>query len=394
MRSMRFLSPALALCVAGAIPGHAQRPDVTPSDPQPTFHAAVDLVRIDVSVLDKDRLPVRGLTAADFTVLEDGKVQPIVAFDAVELPDWSQAGAPRMRDVAPDTIANRLAAQRVIVIILKDVLVPLDPWATRATKRIAREIIDRMGPEDAAAVVYTFKRNNGQEFTTDRARLLAAVDRFTVSFGDQSLTLNQFSASERGKQSDRFANANDRKPGPAPEVCPADTCVTMALRNAAEILRGWPGGRKTVVLVSPFMHKTTMESRSTQTDDLRQTYAAMQEANVNLYQFDPRGLLVAPAVHSDEFGIFADETGGRAIANTNTPWTLVPQVFRENGSYYLLGFRSTDTSAEGRFHRLTVRVARPDVEVRARAGYYGPRLAKTTAVGSKPAVSPLGRSLK
>jgi VWFA-related protein len=257
--------------------------------------------------------------------------------------------------------------------------VPLDPWAIRATKRIAREIIDQMGPEDAAAIIYPFRRNNGQEFTTSRVRLLAAVDRFSVSFGDQSLTLNPFSASERGKQSDRFANANDRRPGPAPEICPADTCVTMALGNAAEILRGWPGGRKTVVLVSPFMHTATMESRSTLRDDLRQTYAAMQEANVNVYQFDPRGLMVAPAVHSDQFGTFADETGGRAITNTNTPWTLVPQMFRENGSYYLLGFRSTDTSAEGRFHRLTVRVARPDVEVRARAGYYGPRLAKTTA---------------
>jgi VWFA-related protein len=397
---MRFLSLVLALCLAGSIPaGHAQRPDVILSDPQPMFHAAVDLVRIDVSVLDQDRLPVRGLTAADFTVLEDGKVQPIVAFDAVDLPDWSQAGAPWMRDVAPDpidpnVITNRFAAQRVIVIILKDVLVPLDPWATRTTKQIARDIIDHMGPEDAAAVVYTFKRNNGQEFTTDRARLLAAVDRFSVSFGDQLLTLNPFSASERGRQSDRFANANDRKPGPAPEVCPKDECVTMALRNASEILRGWPGGRKTVVLVSPFMHTVTMESRGSLTDDLRQTYAAMQEANVNVYQFDPRGLMVAPAVHSDEFGTFADETGGRAITNTNTPWTLVPQMFRENGSYYLLGFRSTDTSAEGRFHRLTVRVARPEVEVRARAGYYGPRLAKTTTAGRKRAVSPLGRSFK
>ncbi len=33
----------------------------------------VDAVQLDVSVLDKERRPVRGLTAADFTVLEDGK---------------------------------------------------------------------------------------------------------------------------------------------------------------------------------------------------------------------------------------------------------------------------------------------------------------------------------
>src|ERR671913_1679168 len=57
---------------------------VPPAQP-PTFRAAVDAVQLDVSVLDKDRRPVRGLTAADFTVLENGKPRPIVAFSAVEL---------------------------------------------------------------------------------------------------------------------------------------------------------------------------------------------------------------------------------------------------------------------------------------------------------------------
>ena len=115
-----------------------------------------------------------------------------------------------------------------------------------------------------------------------------------------------------------------------------------------------------------------------QMSDLRRTVAAMQEANVNLYQFDPRGLQVAPAAQSDQFGSLAVETGGRAISNTNTPWTLVSQMFRESGSYYLLGFRRTNTAADGRFHRLTVRVARQEAEVRARSGYYAPPAGGTT----------------
>ena len=49
--------------------GQQQLPPVQP----PTFRTGVDAVQLDVSVLDKDRRPVRGLTAADFTVLEDGK---------------------------------------------------------------------------------------------------------------------------------------------------------------------------------------------------------------------------------------------------------------------------------------------------------------------------------
>src|SRR5204862_1031847 len=81
---MRFLPLFLAL---GMVVLTAQ------SQPQSTFRSGIDIVRLDVSVLDKERMPVRGLTAADFTVLEDGKPQPIVAFDAVDVPDRVRTGA-------------------------------------------------------------------------------------------------------------------------------------------------------------------------------------------------------------------------------------------------------------------------------------------------------------
>jgi hypothetical protein len=55
-----------------------------PADQRPrtasTFRDRVDLVQLDVSVLDRDRRPVRGLTSKDFTVFEDGKPQVICIF--------------------------------------------------------------------------------------------------------------------------------------------------------------------------------------------------------------------------------------------------------------------------------------------------------------------------
>ena len=45
----------------------------TPST-QPTFRLGVNVVQVDVSVLDDKRRPVRDLTAADFTYLEDGNL--------------------------------------------------------------------------------------------------------------------------------------------------------------------------------------------------------------------------------------------------------------------------------------------------------------------------------
>ena len=71
--------------------GSQQLPPVQP----PTFRTGVDAVQLDVSVLDKERRPVRGLTAADFTVLEDGKPRQIVGFSAVELPPLPAAVARR-----------------------------------------------------------------------------------------------------------------------------------------------------------------------------------------------------------------------------------------------------------------------------------------------------------
>ena len=45
--------------------------------PPPQFRTSIDIVHMDVSVLDSRRRPVRGLTPADFTILENGKPQPV-----------------------------------------------------------------------------------------------------------------------------------------------------------------------------------------------------------------------------------------------------------------------------------------------------------------------------
>ena len=73
----------VAVLAASAVVGvallRAQAPVSSPGQ-LPTFRTGVDVVELDVTVRDKDRRPVQELTAADFTVLERGKPQPIVAF--------------------------------------------------------------------------------------------------------------------------------------------------------------------------------------------------------------------------------------------------------------------------------------------------------------------------
>ena len=88
--------------------------------PQVTFRAGVDLVDVEVSVLDKNRLPVRGLTASDFTVLEEGSPRPVVAFTAVDLPPRIMPPAPWMEQIAADTHTNSFAREGRLIVILMD----------------------------------------------------------------------------------------------------------------------------------------------------------------------------------------------------------------------------------------------------------------------------------
>src|SRR5215210_8536488 len=99
MRRTAALVFAWIACLSS---GGAQQ---TSPPPQPTFQSGVDIVQVDVSVLDRDRRPVRGLTAADFTVLEDGKPRPITVFNPIEIeehPARVDGVAPWVRDVPAD----------------------------------------------------------------------------------------------------------------------------------------------------------------------------------------------------------------------------------------------------------------------------------------------------
>jgi VWFA-related protein len=151
---------------------------------KPIFKAGVELVHLDISVLDKDRKPVRGLTAADFTVKEDGKPQVIANFVAIDVPPKSPPPpAAWMHQVSPDISTNDIVASpegRLFVLLIDDAMIPPDPGMIANAKKIGRGVIDRLSPNDQVAVVFTFASRNAQDFTTDRRKLLTAIDSLTT----------------------------------------------------------------------------------------------------------------------------------------------------------------------------------------------------------------------
>ena len=68
--------------------------------------------------------------------------------------------------------------------------------------------------------------------------------------------------------------------------------------------------------------------------------------------------------------MLASNTDGRAIVNRNDLETGLKQVIRDSSAYYLIGYNSTRSQADGKFHEIKVRLKRSGLQVRARKGYW------------------------
>lgn len=318
----------------------------------PRFRTSVDVVRLDVSVLDRDRRPVRGLTREDFTVLVDGEPQEVVALTEVEATVPVKGSAPWMRDVAPDVTTNELRDPRLFLIIMDDVLVPFEPATLQRSKEIARALVDRLGPGDLASVIFTANNRNAVDFTADRVKLLAAIDTFRASRLHWCMEL---------------------------------LYSTNTLRQARESLAQMPGRRSSIVYISvgpAIRFEQDDRMKCFEGFDLVQGQFLLQQevnrgsggthlSNVRIYGVSPRGL-VAPGPRGtgmteplgNEFlRAVANSSGGLAIVNTNAPQHEVMRILQENSSYYLVGFRPTYPVDDGRIRRIQIRVGRKDVEV-------------------------------
>jgi VWFA-related protein len=337
---------AITLAVVGA-----QQPS---TQNLPTFRTGVDVLPLDVTVLDHDRRPVRGLSSADFHVLIDGEERPIVAFESVDMPDRVRTGARWLQEVPPDVSTNGFVPDRVIVLFLDDFHTSRSAEGAVMVRKIASAVIDGLGPSDLVGIVYPMMTQRGVDFTTDKVKLRAAVERFTVV----------------------STGGTDGRTG----MCMRNECVLDVMRAVAEVARAWPDRRKLLVYISPEgqyqigNYDADGNSSNTTVDmtpALMNTFRELQRSNVTVYQFDPRGLeTVGGALGA--IGMFADHTGGFTVMRTNDPWLRVPQMFAENDSYYMLGVSMPGTRSPSGFHRVRVRVDRPGLTVRTRNGYYDP----------------------
>jgi VWFA-related protein len=350
--------------------------------PAPRFQSGVEMVVLDVSVLDRDRRPVRGLKAADFTAFEDGQPQKITSFEAIDIEDPVPPvpPAPWVREVAPDVQKNTDVNDKRLVVVVLDDATPTPPPDVLHARALAREVVNSLGPGDLAAVVYTLHKRDGQPFTRDRSRLIAAVDRFNAATDAAVAMGREIDAVPSRTFFDSF------------NVMAGTLYLSLVdtLRGLIGSLATIPDRRKALVLIGvgmPFDGEAVMTDSSGLarqiSAELNECYREAQRANVNVYPFDSGGLRapydaavvsVDPGnpgkLNRDFLKTVADNTGGFAVTDTNDAVPGIQQALRENASYYMLGYVPANTRAAGRYRKIEVRVTTPGVTVRTRSGYF------------------------
>jgi len=379
------------------------------------FKSEINYVEVDAVVVDERGTPVKGLTKDDFQVFEDGKPQTVATFSEVEIPVERGEGLLfETKAIQPDVKSNREGFDGRLYVIL------LDDYHTGAlrsirVKRTAREFIEKyLGTNDLAAVIHASGRTDAsQDFTNDKALLLASVDKF-MGRKLRSRTLELLDEYNRTRglpraEGERYTDPLDMERG----FQARNTLGT--LQNLAEFMAGIRGRRKALLMFSEgidYPIHDIFESRdaSAVLDATRDAISAAARANVNFFTIDPRGLVGTPdeemdltappqdpslrfnsqglqdelRLSQDSLRTLAEETGGFAAVSSNDFTSAFNRIVRENSSYYVLAYYPPDAKRDGRFHKISVKVKRPGLRVTARKGYANPKRTEPKKESKKP----------
>jgi VWFA-related protein len=413
-RTRPYLSAAALWLALSLAPAAAQRPPAsqagTAQVPTVQLSASVSVVLVDAVVLDEGGHFVTDLRRDEIEVREDGRAQTVAGFELISLATAPEPAAPA--ELAPvDTRSNaRPFDGRLYFIVLDDLHITAQ--RTNLARSIARRFIEQqLRPDDLAAVVTTSgNRNAAQGFTSDKPRLLRAVDacvgRKVIS--PALATLAQSGTPEEGTRGtadpQRVYNARSA----------FETLSRLAAFAGTVRQR-----RKALVLVGEGVDYD-LESQDSSARELRGSMrdfvGAANRANLTIYPFDPRvftnlgddfvdiastppgdmesGTEKIKSTMLQDGGEFAQdnlrtlatETGGFADVTSRNFAGAFDRIRDENSHYYMIGYYPTNDAKDGKFRAIDVRVSRPGLTVRARRGYTPAR--EVSGRGETPGATP------
>ncbi len=419
--------------LAGAALNARQSPQTSGSE-RPTFRTQVEYVEVDVVVTDAAGHFVPGLKKEDFQLREDGKSQSISAFSMVNVPvDRVEVPLFTSLPIPPDVRTNERPFEgRIYVLLLDDLHV--DPSRSQLARNAARAFIERnLAANDLMAVLTVGGREEStQEFTGNKALLLAAVDHFVGGKVESATNARNKEYFLQLAAENRTSIGRDDAlidPHALTRLFNARAAL-RTIRDVSEWFGGVRGRRKSVLLVSEGLDievshvmpvgavgssaqiRSDDQGGALVVEDLLEAIGAAQRSNVSLYTIDPRGLtnmaddtiavqsfarqnemLVTagtsqnavalnvgpPSMRTellrsqDDLRTLAEETGGLATVNSNNFEAAFDRIVRDSSSYYVLAYYPPSERRDGKFHKIDVQLKKPGTTVRARRGYTAAR---------------------
>jgi VWFA-related protein len=427
---MRKIISALGLLIFSAAFGTAQTPTPTPkpseNDPD-VVKISTTLIQVDVTVTDKNGKVVGGLKPEDFEIFENNEKQTITNFSfvssapqlqSVQAPGKNQFGVP-----LPPVQIRPEQVRRTIALMVDDLGLSAESmyFVRSALKKFVDE---QMQPGDLVAIIRTGLGSGSlQQFTSDKNLLHAAIEKVrfnpigragVAAFtpreptlqeqvqastvipmgGDLSLTDDAVQA-----EKDRITAFNELRE----DIFSVGTlgAINYVVRGMSEL-----PGRKAIMLFSDgfsICTDTDMKNDGGRCTRMREALKQLTDlsnrAAVTIYTQDARGLPPTaltvqdiPATNpkslreglterTDELrdkqeGLeyLAEETGGRAILNTNDLNKGLERLLEDTSGFYLIGYQPNSETFDNktrRFNKLTIKVKQPELKIRYRSGFFG-----------------------
>jgi len=328
MRLTRLVAGIFIVALAASFglgnttPAQSQQDQQQVPQSQKPLTVQTTLVNVFVTVRDKRHEIVSDLSQNDFKVFEDGQEQKIAFFS-------KEVNLPITLGLLIDTSGSM---ERVI-------------GAEQDTaSRFLREVMRKK--DEAMVISFDFDVDLLADFTEDTNVLERAIRRTSVnSVGGGGVVT----------------------PGTIPGGNAGGTNLYDAIYLACHDELATEAGRKAVIVMSD-MEDTGSKLR------LQDASEACQRADGVVHVLlisDPGATFgVGPSVARK----MADDTGGRVINvhNEKTLEKAFDEISEELRSQYVIGYYPTNEKRDGTFRKIRVDIARPDVKVLARKGYYAP----------------------
>jgi len=365
--------------------------------PQTTFKTSTQLVIENVAVTDKNGNSIEGLTAKDFTVMEDGVPQEITVFEYQKLPEAPDT-TPTLGEVrpilldklprtqiSPEVSGKIKYSDRRLLALYFDMTAMQAPDQLRALNAAIKFVHTQMTPADLMAI---FMFSGGavrvlSDFTADRDRLLSIIETMIV-----------------GENENADATPDDADTGAAfgqddSEFNIFNTDRQLAALQTAVSSLSTLSEKKSLIYFVSGLRPSGVDNQA----QLQATINAAIRAGVSFWPIDARGLMAQAPMgdatrgspggvsmytggaamammanfqrSQDTLWALAADTGGKSLLDSNDLARGIVEAQKATSSYYIIGYYASNAALDGKFRRIRISLNNgQSASLDYRQGYY------------------------